>query len=295
MEFPMADAQLFYQESTIKREDLHRYPSLLKLLMSPAYWKQIREHKRQARAKTKHWLASSPPDRLSAAEVKELSSYPWDAYEKDLATRRYVFTKPMEETLQGQTVPLMRHLIKNDSSLKKLVEIGCYYAYVCYRLAQEFPALQVIGVDFPSLLKRVNQEFARPNLEIIPGYALELMEAGTVTGDLYFTCSTMTRFKNLELKRYLACIKKHGKYLVINEPLFQLPGQKIVHPDTVSPDKSVPVFYEYIPLYLSQPPCFVHNYKAICANMGFSILHYHVYIPKFTAYPHYRIEMVAKG
>jgi hypothetical protein len=237
-------------------------------------------------------VAARPPERCGS---KELSSYPWDIYEKDVLRRRKVFeSTPVEKTFYGLTLPLLRHLINTDKSVQSVVDIGCYYVYVSHRLAQEFPYVQIKGVDFPQLLPKINAEFSLPNLEIISGYALELMEAGKLKGDLYWTCSTATRFKNLELKRYLAGIKKYGKYFVINEPLLPRPGLRIVHPDSVSPDESLPVFGDYDSDDTKWPPVFIHNYKAICERMGFSVPHYRVYIPDFATFPSYRIEMVAK-
>jgi len=253
----------------------------------------IRDDNRRIREKAERWLAVSPPDRLSDAEIAEQSNYEWDRYEADIVGRRSLYeSRPVEETFPGQTMPLLRDLLAGDPKIRTVVEIGCYYGWVLDLLAREHPQVEFLGIDFMKLLPEINAEFTAPNLRFRAGYALDLLERGEAAGDLYPTCSTITRFKNAELRRYLAAVRNPGAYFVINEPLFHLPGDVFVHPDSLPSDQSLAVVHGASSA--DMPPCFIHNYEAIFRECGFHVLHYRIYVPKFTVHPNYRIEMVAQ-
>lgn len=133
----------------------------------------------------KAWLEYSPPDRMSKSEVEErMTMTSWDVYEKDVESRRSVYVgRPIEKTMQGCVMPLIRKLLKDDPSVQSLVEVGAYYGYMLDVLAREFPALKIHGIDFPDCMEKINGEFKAPNLRFSSGYALDELEAGRLQAD----------------------------------------------------------------------------------------------------------------
>lgn len=246
-----------------------------------------REH-RAIQKKYQDWLQHSPEDGLSPTEIKTIFNDPFETYIDDINGRRDLFeTRPPEHTFQGVILPLIREVIHHDPQVQSILEIGAYYGYINHILAKEFPHMHVYGIDFPDCMSAINQEFTQPNLKFLSGYALDQLESGELTADIVYFVSTATRLKNKEYKRYLNAIKR---YIVLNEPLIELPGGGLIDPADLPTHRSTPVVYH--PSSDHYPPCFIHNYKAIAEEQGFKVLHYRVYTPPFTQ-NHLRIEMVA--
>lgn len=96
--------------------------------------------------------------------------------------------------------------------------------------------------------------------------------------------------KHGELKALLAQIAKKGKYVIFNELITPLPGGLVIDPADVPVEASIPVVYRAMPE--TAKPVMIHNYKAMVESLGYTVLHYHPHLPKFTDI--YRVLMIAK-
>jgi hypothetical protein len=108
----------------------------------------------------------------------------------------------LENQQRARALPLIEQAASSLPDGATLVEIGTGNGDMCAHLARRFPHLQVIGVDLSvAVAERLHTE---PNLRFVGGYALELLEAGELDGDLVFAASTFVVFTPLELARYAA-------------------------------------------------------------------------------------------
>jgi hypothetical protein len=226
--------------------------------------------------------ARSPGDRLTAEEVASLSNYMINVQDRDIR-REYFRTTPLERTFQGQVVPLVASALENDPAIHSVLDIGTHYAFIDHHLAERFPGVQFAGVDFAVNLAEFNAEFARPNLAFVSGYAMDLLERGQLDPDLVFFSCTAYEIKTAEVRRYLRVLAKRRRTVVFSEPIYPMPGGRIVDPMTAPADEAVPVFS--LPTHLPGqygPLALVHNYRAIAAECGYEILHYRAFKPEFT-------------
>lgn len=69
-------------------------------------------------------------------------------------------------------------------------------------MAVRHPDVEFTCVSFAPNVAEYNAEFARPNLKFASGYALDLLEQGTVRGDIVMFGSTGPMILNGELRRY---------------------------------------------------------------------------------------------
>jgi hypothetical protein len=242
--------------------------------------------------------ARSPGDRLTPHEVADMTAH--QISHEDLDTRRqYHRDYPIERTFQGLAAPLVEEVLRTDPDVRSVLNIGANYAYVDHWMAERHPDVLFQGVDFPPNLPEYNAEFARPNLKIHSGYAIEMLERGEIKADVVYFSSTATCIKNREIREYLVSLFKTARYVIFNEPLFNLPGDGIIDPTTVDPHDSVP---SHIPQSAALATgkaapacylCYTHNYKAIAEQCGFQVVHYRAYRPEFTDLRW--LQMVAKN
>jgi hypothetical protein len=241
-------------------------------------------------SRLRKWLASSPPDRLSDDEIERYAGEPWETWAKLRDDMKEVFSgRDIERTFQGILFPVIRKLIAEDSAVRSLLSIGCRYAYELHLLAREFPHISFRGVDLPTHIHRMNEEFTDPNLSIHQGYALDLLESGEVQGDIVTMISTACCFKPAELDRYMRALAKSSRYVLLNELVDHLPDGRLPNPAHVA--ESVPNIY--VGAYPGLPPHFIHNYKAAAERAGFTVIHHRIYMPEWTDV--FRVEMVARA
>lgn len=226
--------------------------------------------------------ARSPGNRLTPAEVGALSQYMLDV--QDLELRREHFkTVDIERTFQGLLLPMVTELLKVDPSIGRIVNIGVNYAHIDSLLAQQFPVVRFTAVDFATNLQDFNREFQRDNLEFVSGYALELFEQGRLNADVVMMSSVAYEIKNAEIRRYFETIASRSRYLILNEPIYLMPGGAAIDPDQVALEDSKPVFsYAGRTRRKPGPLALVHNYRAMLEAAGFELLHYQVFRPSFT-------------
>jgi len=226
--------------------------------------------------------ARSPGNRLTPAEVGALSRYMLDVQDLDLR-RAHFKAVDIERTFQGLLLPLVRELLKRDPSVRRVVNVGVNYAHVDFLLAQEFPTVQFTAVDFARNLADFNKDLQRDNLDYVSGYALELFEQGRLNADVVMMSSVAYEIKNPEIRLYLETVANRSRYIILNEPIYLMPGGAVIDPDQVSLEESKPVF-SYAGRTRRQPGplALVHNYRAMLEAAGFEILHYRVFRPSFT-------------
>lgn len=129
---------------------------------------------------------------------------------------------PLEKQMRSIALPDVVAAIGVAAPRQKspltIVEIGTGDGDLVAKLAADHPSTHVIGVDLS--VTWAEQHHKRPNLALMRGYALELLEDGTLTGDILFASSTFVVFTPLELERYFTAIEKAGfSTLVLVDPL----------------------------------------------------------------------------
>jgi hypothetical protein len=227
--------------------------------------------------------ARSPGDSLTRYEMDKLASYMLDVQDRDIR-REYFRTTPLERTFQGLVVPLVEQVVAADPSVAALANIGGNYAYIDSFLAARHPRVRFTCVDFSRNFAEYNAELARPNLDLRSGYAMQMLEAGELRADVFLFSSAAYEIKNAEVRRYFREFARAGaRYVILNEPIYPMPGGAIVDPQSVPVDASVPVkSLAGFGAHRHGPLARVHNYRAMLEEAGFEMLHYHAFRPAFT-------------
>ena len=225
--------------------------------------------------------ARSPGSRLTESEIAELETFMKDVQE--LPQRRAYFQgRPIEETFQGLATGLVEKIVTSDPEVRSVLNIGLHYAWNDHEMAKKFAHVDFTGVDFAPNLAEFNAEFARPNLAVRSGYALDMLENGELKPDVVLMSSTAVVIKNAELRRYAEVVSRIARYYVFSEPLYLLPGDGVDDPLTVPVGDSRPAYAYAGRGDQPGPLCYTHNYKAILEEAGFEIVHYRAFRPSFT-------------
>lgn len=211
--------------------------------------------------------ANSRVDRLSEAEVQKLV----DFERESLSTRRKgkLTNRSVDQTFQGLIIPLVDAVIARDPTVKSAVDVSARYAFTTHEMAVQHPDITFTCISFAPNVAEYNAEFARPNLKFASGYALDLLEQGTVQSDIVMFGSTGPMILNRELRRYFRAAAEHAKYLVLNEPIYNRYDYTPIDPSKIPLEQSVPAYEHW--------NCFVHNYRAMVVEAGFNILHYDLF------------------
>ncbi len=160
-------------------------------------------------------------DKLSTGTIQEYSDESLLGY----GAVNYAEVKeagaPLEKQQRGLMIPILKQcLSENPGGLKTVVEIGCGNGDVIQFLAEQHPNYVFCGVDFfikNATLKHNHQK----NLSFVKGYALDLLEAGQLKGDIVFGSSTFCVFTPKELERYLKAIYSAGfSEVILSEPIW---------------------------------------------------------------------------
>ncbi|MFN7023976.1 MAG: hypothetical protein ACK4QP_05555 [Pseudorhizobium sp.] len=236
------------------------------------YFRQLREFDK---------IQHTEEDRMPAPKVAAMSEY--DFTDEVLEGWHKTFANNPESNIQWYVTPLIRKVLDSDASVRTILNIGVKIAYFDAILAQDYPDRQFVGVDFMRRVDEFNSRYHQPNRKLLSGYAREMLEQDELRGDLVFFSSTAVIIRNEELRKNLQLIRRHGKYVVFNEPMYTFPGSR----DIVDPNR-VPVDHSYLlatpdipPGYDAPPPenrslVFVHNYAAMVEEAGFEVIHYEI-------------------
>ena len=228
--------------------------------------------------------------RLSDVQFQELADYQETAMDLDLR-RRDFRNSNHTRTLHGIAPPYVEAILKKDSTVRSVLDIGCNYAYMDWLMAQRFPHVQFHGVDAPRNLEEVNADLLATvsNLKIHSGYALDCLEKGSVKADLVYFSSTAATIRNAELKAYFRQLALTSKWLVLSEPIYPSPGMvgeegHYENPDEIDADSSRPT---YLQVHFASNKrgyvCYLHNYRAIAEACGFEVEHYRIFRPSFSS------------
>jgi hypothetical protein len=245
-----------------KRLWYRRFGELIYYFSEPALEMQSLEHRAYVQK------ARSPGSRLTEAEIAQNASYMVDVQEREIR-RAFFAGRPIDQTFQGLMLPLVERLLARDPSVRSLVNVGAHFAYCDHVLAERHPQVSFLGVDFAPNLREFNLEFVRPNLDFRSGYALDLLESGELKPDA-------------EVRRYMDHIAKSRAYMILNEPLYNLPGGGVADPDAVPAAESLPTYEVRLADNRPGPLCYTHNYRAIALAAGLEVLYYRVFRPAFT-------------
>jgi hypothetical protein len=259
-----------------KVEWLLKIGSRINALVEPVRELAFLEHRYAVRR------ARSPGARLTDDEVREYSAYMLDVQDRELRLA-YFKNVDLSRTFQGLLVRLVDHVLALDLDCRSVVNVGVNFAFIDHVLANKYPNTSFTAVDFAANVAEFNENFQARNLKFISGYALDLLEAGKIDADVFIMSSVAYEIKSAELQNYFNLFARHGRYVVLNEPIYALPGGAIVDPASVSPDEARPVYsYRGRKRRKHGPLATAHNYKAMLERAGFEIVHYSVFKPEFT-------------
>jgi hypothetical protein len=218
--------------------------------------------------------ARSPGARLSQAEIQRWRSYMMSVQEIE-SRRNYFETVDIENTFQGTFLELFDKAVETLPSLKTVGNIGVNYAYIDHLIAKRHPSIDFVGIDIMNNVAEANAHLALPNLEFMSGYALEILEEASAKFDALMMSSVAYEVKTIELQEYfnIACSK--GVTFILNEPIYLMPGGRVVDPDTVPVDDAIPVYsYEGRLRREPGPLAVVHNYRGMLLKAGYDIPYY---------------------
>jgi hypothetical protein len=204
-------------------------------------------------------------DHLSEQQIKEIVDYQSHVY--STSRSKHFETYPVEETIQGQVIPMIMSILDRDPAVRSVLNIGARYAYVDHVLATRYPEITFICVDFSKKFIEVNRSFERDNRRFVDGYALALLEEGEIAGDIAFFSSTAVLINNRELRRYMRALSEGTRYVVFNEPIVAPVNGAVIDPSRLPLERQVP----------TADRCLIHNYRAIVEEAGFEVLHYHLF------------------
>ena len=123
--------------------------------------------------------------------------------------------KPLLEQQRAMIIPLAEDAIKTTGA-KTVLEIGTGNGDVIAHLAKAFPDVEFTGVDL-SVANAVAKHSGTKNLTFAKGYALDMLRAGEISGDVVFGTSTFCVFAPNEFSAYLDAIT--AKHIVISDPV----------------------------------------------------------------------------
>jgi precorrin-6B methylase 2 len=186
----------------------------------------------------------------------------------------------LAEQQRALALPMIERVAATLPAGATLIEIGTGNGDVCAHLAERFPALQVVGVDLSTVV--AGRKHDLPNLRFVEGYALDLLEAGELDGELVFAASTFVVFTPLELARYCRALARHARRVILNEPTW---GE---HPAS----SDGPALSRHLELAIWH-----HNYAGYLTDAGFEILQWSCepYQPPGSPRPDVRVTLLEGG
>jgi SAM-dependent methyltransferase len=137
---------------------------------------------------------------------------------------------PLEYQLRTLLLPEVREAIEMERRLNPnkditVLEIGTGNGDVTNLLAENYPEVNMVGVDFD--ISVAKNKYTRYNLRFIEFYILDDLENGGIHPDIIFASSTFTVVTPAELVRYAKALKSNGvRSVIISDPL-----TRRYHPD----------------------------------------------------------------
>jgi len=189
-------------------------------------------------------------DRIDDELIARFLLASYDYYDPNLDS-----AVPFDQRISSLLFPHFQRLLQRPNGPKTVLDIGCGNAGFLNHLAQNFPHIGFIGVDFlippTSNLK---------NVRLVKGYALDVLETlGPI--DCVFTQFTSVNVLPLELENYYKLFRRIGvKYVLCNEPTRR--RARIANNGS---SKGA--------TYLGQR-MWAHNYPRVATQHGYSIEHF---------------------
>ena len=150
---------------------------------------------------------------------------------------------------------------QSGAKRKTIVEIGAGNGDVIAYLADKYPQHHFVGVDLS--VKTAEQLYpGKPNLEFKGGYALEMLENGSLKGDIVFGSSTFVVFPPKELDSYFQGLRRSGYTdIILVDPLTR----------RFTVNSSGPAFSKHMARGM-----WGHNYTGYFEKYGFKVSHFEV-------------------
>ncbi len=174
---------------------------------------------RQKKLFRNYWMLQSDVDRDSLSDLSK-ASYSDDELH-GFASKDFWRGggRPLEEQQRGLILPVVEGVIA-DRHPGRVLEIGTGNGDISAWFAKRHDDVHFTGIDFS--VKHAAELHSANNLTFLKGYALDLLEAGQVKGDLLFASSTFVLFTPAELRRYLRAIVAAGfTDICLSEPTFR--------------------------------------------------------------------------
>jgi SAM-dependent methyltransferase len=205
----------YYQGQQIIYQKIQQNTGILDKLLKYYVENPLKESVDFLQGNYQFYKNSIAVDRLSNKVIEQYSDDSLSGY-GDIIFQGGV---PFEEQQRSQILPTLHNLLKKLDDGKIICEIGCGNGDIVAFLAEKYPHLQFIGVDFS--VKNAENKHKFNNLKFLKGYALELLENKYLDPNVIFTSSTSCLFNPKELDNYLYLFKKNDiAHVVINEPMW---------------------------------------------------------------------------
>lgn len=279
----------------IKNKFCYHYPCIFRLWVGKVIADLIKSYNMYTLYSQRNLKKHS--GKLIAEEIAEITNFQVNKVTNDFSFRsRYELTDAVvnapdkdSDPMQTLCARVVRKAISdNKKDIRSVVNIGARTDVVSSYLAQKFPDIEFLSVDFQPNLKLHNSRLKQsPNWTFQSGYALDLLENGNISGDLFFTTSTAALFNGEELNQYLDAFAKKAKFVIFNESCF-------------APFQSLSPFRFMSPEDLSEKEPFVggptldynHNYIKKLEKRNFEIVSSEL---RKTNGPEYVLLLVAKN
>ena len=169
---------------------------------------------------------------------------------------------PLLQQMRSVAVPWVVEAIeRNGAKEKTIVEIGTGNGDLIAYLADRYPQHHFVGVDL-SVKTAQHLYSGKPNLEFKDGYALEMLENGSLEGGIVFASSTFVVFPPKELDSYLQALRRSGySDIILVDPLTR----------RFTVNSSGPAFSKHMARGM-----WGHNYTGYFEKYGFKVSHFEV-------------------
>jgi len=179
------------------------------------------------------WITQRMLDQTSEGEIKARS--------KELLNDQIVSNPMVGGSPRAMVTKLVYDALRSHArDVRTVCNIGALVDTQCAYLAPRFPNIEFTSVDRFTDLARMNSFLPQsPNWKFRTGYALELLETGSLAADLFFMTSTSVCFSPRELDAYTEQIARSCRFVIFNEPwwpsLTSLNFFKIPRPEEIQP------------------------------------------------------------
>jgi hypothetical protein len=163
------------------------------------------------------------------------------ARSKELLTDEIVANPMAGGTSRAMVTKVVADLLRSrPGQVRSACNIGAFVDTQSAYLAPRFPNVEFTSVDRYVDLDKINSFLPQsPNWKFRSGYALDLLQTGSLAADLFFMTSTSVCFSPRELEAYIAAFTKSCRFAVFNEPwwpslqslnLFKIPRPEEIRP-----------------------------------------------------------------